>query len=557
MMKSLQGSGASGGVAFGKLHFYRHDRQMVSRRRIEDVEGELKRFEEAQAEAIVQLGNLYEKALTQVGEQGAQIFEIHQMMLEDEDYCESIRSIVERQKVNVEYAVAVTGDNFARIFAEMDDAYMQGRAADVKDISDRLIRVLQGESTDGLVFNEPVIVAADDLAPSETVQLDKSKILAFVTAGGSVTSHTAILARTMGIPAIIGLGEDFQAEAYDGLNAAVDGAAGQLYIEPDEATCTALVEKQARLVERKRLLVQLKGLPAQTKDGRRILTYANIGNPGDLGAVLANDAEGIGLFRSEFLYLESEDYPSENEQFQAYKTVAETMAGKRVIFRTLDIGADKQVDYFHLPQEENPAMGMRAIRICLSHPEIFRTQLRALYRASAYGQVAIMFPMIASVWEIQEVKKIAAQVRAELTTAGVPFDEHVELGIMIETPAAAVLSNQLAREVDFFSIGTNDLVQYTTAADRQNHDLGRFYDPHHPAVMELIRQTVENAHRNGIWAGICGELGADLSLTETFLAFGVDELSVAPAAVLPLREKIRSLSQEHSQEILNRYLEVR
>ena len=556
-MKSLQGGGASGGVAFGTLRFYRHDRHMVSRCRVEDTAGELARFEKAQATAIAQLGELYEKALTQVGEQGAQIFEIHQMMLADDDYCDSIRSIVERQSVNAEYAVAVTGENFAKMFSDMDDAYMQGRAADVKDISDRLISVLKGETAGGMNFDEPVIIAADDLAPSETVQMDKSKILAFATSGGSVSSHTAILARTMGIPAIIGLGEEFDADLYDGLPVAVDGTAGVLYINPDEETCGMLADKQAQLTQRKRLLTQLKGLPGETKDGRRILTYANIGNPGDLGAVLANDAEGIGLFRSEFLYLESGDYPTENEQFQAYKTVAETMAGKRVIFRTLDIGADKQVDYFQLPKEENPAMGMRAIRICLSRPEIFRTQLRALYRASAYGHVAIMFPMISSVWEIQEVKKIAAQVRAELAVAGVPFDPQVELGIMVETPAAAILSNQLAREVDFFSIGTNDLIQYTTAADRQNHDLGRFYDPHHPAVMELIRMTVENAHRNGIWAGICGEMGADLSLTETFLAFGVEELSVAPTAVLPLREKIRSLSQEHSREILDSYLEVR
>ena len=556
-MKSLQGSGASGGVAIGTLKFYRHDRQLVSRRRVEDVQAELERFQTAQAAAIDQLGKLYEKALTQVGEQGAQIFEIHQMMLEDDDYCDSIRSIIERQSVNAEYAVAITGENFAKMFSDMDDDYMQGRAADVKDISERLLRVLEGEQSDAIDADQPVIVAADDLAPSETVQLDKRKILAFATAGGSVSSHTAILARTMGIPAIIGLGPEFQAELYDGKTAAIDGATGQLYIEPDKETQAALLEKQAKLAERKRLLTQLKGLPGETQDGQRILTYANIGNPSDLGAVLANDAEGIGLFRSEFLYLESQDYPSENEQFQAYKSVAETMAGKRVIFRTLDIGADKQVDYFHLPKEENPAMGMRAIRICLTRQEIFHTQLRALYRASAYGRVAIMFPMIASVWEIQEVKKIAAQVRAELTASGVPFDEHVELGIMIETPAAAVLSNQLAKEVDFFSIGTNDLTQYTTAVDRQNQDLGRFYDPHHPAVLELIRLTVENAHRNGIWAGICGELGADLSLTETFLAFGVDELSVAPASVLPLREKIRSLNQSNRQAILDRYLEVR
>ena len=556
-MKSLQGSGASGGVAFGTLKFHRHNRHMVSRCRVEDTAAELVRFEKAQAAAIEQLGVLYEKALTQVGEQGAQIFEIHQMMLEDDDYCDSIRSIVERQGVNAEYAVAVTGENFAKMFSDMDDAYMQGRSADVKDISDRLISALKGEVAGDLNFDEPVIIAADDLAPSETVQLDKSKILAFATSGGSVSSHTAILARTMGIPAIVALGEQFDADLYDGLPAAIDGTTGIVYINPDEETCTALAQKQAELTQRKRLLTQLKGLPGETKDGRRILTYANIGNPGDLGAVLANDAEGIGLFRSEFLYLESGHYPTENEQFQAYKTVAETMAGKRVIFRTLDIGADKQVDYFQLPREENPAMGMRAIRICLSRPEIFRTQLRALYRASAYGQVAIMFPMITSVWEIREVKKIAAQVRAELAVAGVPFDEHVELGIMVETPAAAILSNQLAREVDFFSIGTNDLIQYTTAVDRQNHDMGRFYDPHHPAVLELIRMTVENAHRNGIWAGICGELGADLSLTEPFLAFGVDELSVAPTAVLPLREKIRSLSRENSQEILNSYLEVR
>lgn len=548
-MKQLQGVGASSGIAFGPIHFYRHEQQLISRRHVESTEAEMERFEEARQKTIEQLGELYEKALTQVGEQGAQVFEIHQMMLEDEDYLDSISNIITTQSVNSEYAVAVTSENFSKMFSEMDDPYMQGRAADIKDISERLLKVLSGQSADGMEFDSPVVLAADDLAPSETVQLDKTKILAFLTAGGSSNSHTAILARTMGIPAVVGLGDQLSGDL-NGKQVVVDGKKGLAIIEPDEATRTDYEKKQQELAEKKRLQAQLKGRPGETKDGKRILTYANIGNPSDVGAALMNDAEGIGLFRSEFIYLAGQDYPSESDQLAAYKSVVENMAGKRVIFRTLDIGADKQADYFNLPHEENPAMGMRAIRICLTRTEVFRTQLRALYRASAYGKVAIMFPMITSVWELKEAKKLAEQVKAELRTEGIPFDEEIELGIMIETPAAVMVSRQLAKEVDFFSVGTNDLTQYTLAVDRQNQSLGRFYDAHHPAVLEMIRQTVKNAHEFGAWVGICGELAADLSLTETFLALDVDELSVVPSAVLPLREKICSLTCENREKIL-------
>lgn len=542
-MEILQGSGASGGIVSGSVYYLKRAGKRVERHRIADVQAEHNRFAEAVQNASKQLETLYEKAVTQVGEQGAQVFEIHRMMLEDADFCNSVKSIISIQQVNAEYAVAVTAENFSKMFRETGDSYMQERAADVKDISDRLLRIMDGEGEDAFISERPVILAAEDLTPSETVQLDKKNILAFLTAEGSNHSHTAILARTMGIPAVVGLGAQLSA-AWSGKNALVDGNTGEVILSPDADIMASFEERLKEQQERKRLLEQLKGLPSVTRDGKTVSLYANIGNPSDLGAVLLNDAEGIGLFRSEFLYLEGERYPTEEEQFQVYRTVAESMAGKRVIFRTLDIGADKQAAYLNLPKEENPAMGFRAIRICLEREDVFRTQLRALYRASAFGKVSIMFPMIASLWEIFEVKRIAAAVRDELEKEEIPFRADTELGIMIETPAAALISAPLAAEVDFFSIGTNDLTQYTLAVDRQNQGLERFYDPHHPALLELIRLTAENAHQQGIWVGICGELAADLSMTETFLSYGIDELSVAPGAVLPLREKIRAYSEK-------------
>ena len=498
----------------------------------------MKRFEAAKEKAVSQLQELHDKALDDVGETNAMIFEIHQMMLEDLDYVESIVNIITSQEVNAEYAVATTADNFAAMFAAMDDAYMQGRAADVKDVSERLIQVLSDQNSASMEMNEPVIIAADDLVPSETVQLDKEKVLSFITMFGSANSHTAILARTMNIPAVIGIGEDLKKE-YDGKEAIVDGMEGVIYIDPDKETFTRMREKQKEDQEQKALLEQLKGKENITKSGQKVMVYANIGNLSDVGAVLKNDAGGIGLFRSEFLYLESETFPTEEEQFKVYKQVAENMAGKRVIIRTLDIGADKQVDYFGLDKEENPALGYRAIRICLTRQEIFKTQLRALYRASAYGQIAIMFPMIISVDEVKQIKKIIEEVKQELKEEGIDFRENVELGVMIETPAAVMVSRDLAKEVDFFSVGTNDLTQYTLAIDRQNQKLEPFYDSHHPAVLSMIRMAAENAHAEGKWIGICGELGADLSLTETFLEMGIDELSVAPGMIHPLRKRIR------------------
>ena len=537
-MITLSGKSVFGGVAIGKIAFYKRQEKQVRRYRVEDTEAEVARFEDAQETAIAQLGELYDKAMEDVGEANAAIFEVHQMMLMDLDYVDSIKNIITTQEVNAEYAVATTGDNFSRMFASMDDAYMQGRAADVKDVSDRLLGILSDAGESGVVADEPVIVAADDLVPSETVQLDKSKVLAFATMYGSANSHTAILARTMNIPAVIGLGEGL-AKEYDGHMAAIDGFTGTIYIDPDEETMKAMTEKREEDRRQKALLEELKGKENVTLSGQKINVYANIGNLSDVGAVLKNDAGGIGLFRSEFLYLESEDFPTEEQQFQVYKQVAENMAGKKVIIRTLDIGADKQVDYFGLDKEENPALGYRAIRICLTRPEIFKTQLRALYRASAYGQIAIMFPMIISVKEVKQIKAIIEEVKAELREAKIPFREDVELGIMIETPAAVMMSRELAKEVDFFSVGTNDLTQYTLAIDRQNQKLDAFYDPHHPAVLAMIRMAAENAHAEGKWIGICGELGADLELTEEFLAMGLDELSVSPAMVLPLRKKIR------------------
>lgn len=537
-MITLTGKSVFGGIAIGPLVFYKRNEITIKRNRIEDTEQEIRRFTDARDQAVSQLKALYEKALEDVGESNAMIFEIHQMMLEDLDYQESVVNIITTQGVNAEYAIGTTADNFAAMFAAMDDAYMQGRAADVKDVSERLLQILSDNGGEGMKLAEPAIIAADDLVPSETVQLDKDNVLSFITMFGSANSHTAILARTMNIPAVIGLGEALKPE-YDGRQAVVDGLEGVVYIDPDDATLAKMRSKQAEELAKKALLEELKGKENVTKSGQKIHIYANIGNLGDVGSVLKNDAGGIGLFRSEFLYLESETFPTEEQQFSVYKTVAENMAGKRVIIRTLDIGADKQVGYFGLAQEENPALGYRAIRICLKQPEIFKTQLRALYRASAYGQIAIMFPMIISVEEVRRIKDIVREVKEELREEGFAFREDLELGIMIETPAAVMVSRDLAKEVDFFSVGTNDLTQYTLAIDRQNQKLDDFYDAHHPAVLGMIRMAAESAHAEGKWIGICGELAADLSLTEVFLDMKIDELSVAPSMVLPLRKKVR------------------
>ncbi len=548
-MVLIQGKGVSKGVAAGPLYFYQRGGAEIVRTQIEDTEAELARFEEARQTAMTQLQELYEKALAEVGEESAALFEAHQMMLEDMDYVEGIQDVI-GSGVNAEAAVMEVAEQFAEMLLAMDDEYMQGRAADVKDISTRVVAILSGAVAGGIDSEVPVILAADDLAPSETVQLDKSKILGFVTSGGSGNSHTAILARTMGIPAIIGVGEKLK-EAYSGKDVIIDGETGEVAVEADEITSERLLKKQAKERALKELLDQLKGQPNITIDGKKVMVYCNIGSPDDLDAVLANDGGGIGLFRSEFLYLQNDTYPTEEQQFRAYKTAAERMGGKRVIIRTLDIGADKQADYFQLEKEENPAMGLRAIRICLTRPEVFKTQLRALYRASVYGKIAIMFPMITSVWEVREIKRICQAVQAELRAEEIPFDDQVELGIMIETPASVMMSDQLAKEVDFFSVGTNDLTQYTLAVDRQGNNLDRFFDAHHPAVLRMIKQAADNAHKAGIWLGICGELGADTSLTETFLAIGVDELSVSPSAVLPLRSVIRSIdTRKNSEEIL-------
>ena len=536
-MEQIFGKGVSKGVAAGPISFYRRPSGEIPRRSVTDTAAELARFHDACETAKKQLGVLHDKALAEAGEDAAMLFEAHQMMLDDLDFVESIEGLIENDRLNAEAAVSDTGAQFAEMFAAMDDSYMQARAADIRDISTRVVGILTGEGESGIVSDVPCIVAADDLAPSETVQLDKSLILGFITAGGSANSHTAILARTMGIPAIIGAGDALQAEM-EGKYAIIDGQTGETVIAPDDAERERLLKKQAK---EKALKELLKGKPNETRDGRNVMVYCNIGSPADIDAVLQNDGGGIGLFRSEFLYLQGSDYPTEDEQFEAYKTVAERMGGRRVIIRTLDIGADKQADYFHLDKEENPAMGLRAIRICLTRPEVFRTQLRALYRASAYGKIAIMFPMITSVWEVQEIKRICRNIRAELAEEGVPMADKVELGIMIETPAAVMMSAELACEVDFFSVGTNDLTQYTLAVDRQGVGLDRFFDAHHPAVLRMLRMTAENAHRAGIWIGICGELGADAELTETFLSMGIDELSVSPSAVLPLRSAIRSI----------------
>ena len=539
-MEQIFGKGVSKGVAAGPISFYRRASGAIPRHEVSDTAAELERFRTARETAKEQLAKLYDKALAEVGEDAAMLFEAHQMMLDDLDFVESIEGMIENDRVNAEAAVSDTGAQFAEMFAAMDDSYMQARAADIRDISARVIGILTGAGESGIVSDVPCIVAADDLAPSETVQLDKALILGFITAGGSANSHTAILARTMGIPAIISAGDALQPEM-EGKYAIIDGQTGEAVIEPDDAERERLLKKQAKEKALKELLDQLKGKPNVTKDGRNVMVYCNIGSPADIDAVLQNDGGGIGLFRSEFLYLQGSDYPTEDEQFEAYKTVAERMGSRRVIIRTLDIGADKQADYFHLDKEENPAMGLRAIRICLTRPEVFRTQLRALYRASAYGKIAIMFPMITSVWEVQEIKRICRNIRAELAKEGVPMADKVELGIMIETPAAVMMSAELAREVDFFSVGTNDLTQYTLAVDRQGVGLDRFFDAHHPAVLRMLRMAAENAHKAGIWIGICGELGADAELIETFLSMGIDELSVSPSAVLPLRSAIRSI----------------
>ena len=538
-MQIYQGKSVFSGIAIGKIRVYKKNERQVKRVKVENPDAEMARFEEAKAKGIAQLGVLYEKACKEVGEANAAIFEVHQMMMEDDGYNESVENIIKSQGVNAEYAVATTGDNFAQMFSAMDDDYMRERAADVKDISERLISILNGDDTDASLNDEPAIIVADDLAPSETVQMDKDKVLSFVTVHGSLNSHTAILARTMAIPALVGTPLPLD-ESVDGKLGIVDGSDGTIYVDPDEETLAAMQKRRTEEEEKKKLLLTLKGKENITLDGQKILLYANIGNIKDLAAVMQNDAGGIGLFRSEFIYLEQDHYPTEEEQFRIYKQAAETMAGKRVIIRTLDIGADKQCDYFEMEKEENPALGCRAIRICLERPEIFKTQLRAIYRASHYGTISIMFPMIISVSEVKKIKEIVNEVKAELDAQGIPYGE-VELGIMIETPAAVMISDLLAKEVDFFSIGTNDLTQYTLAIDRQNPSLDNFYNSHHEAILRMIRMVIDNGHKEGCWVGICGELGADTTLTKTFVDMGIDELSVTPSMVLKVRESVREI----------------
>lgn len=540
-MVKFKGKGVYGAVAIGKISVFNRQEASVRRVHIEDTETEIKRLELAKKRSTDQLQEIYNKALKEVGETNAQIFEIHMMMIEDEDYNESIVNIIETQMVNAEYAVAVTSDNFAAMFSSMDDTYMQVRAADVKDISNRIINNFALTSSEQNSIDEKVVICSDDLAPSETVSLDKNKVLAFVTAYGSSNSHTAILARNMNIPAVIGVGDEFLPHIENGETIIVDGFTGEIYVDPDEALLNAMMKKQSEDIEKKKLLLNLKGKENITIDGTKIDIFANIGGVANIGAALFNDAGGIGLFRSEFLYLENSDFPVEEQQFAAYKKVLESMAGKKVIIRTMDIGADKQVDYFNLNKEDNPALGFRAIRICLTRPEIFKTQLRALYRASVYGNLGIMFPMITSVNEVKKIKKLCEEVKSELKFDNIEFSDTVEIGIMIETPAAAIIRDRLAPLVDFFSVGTNDLIQYTLACDRQNPDLENFCDTHHEAVLRLIKISAENAHRHGAWIGICGELAADTSLTETFLKMGIDELSVSPGFVLKVRNKVRNI----------------
>ncbi len=539
----IQGKGVSTGVAAGPLYFYQRAKAEITRYEVADPEAEWARFKGAQAKAIEQLGELAEKAREEAGDEAALLFETHQMMAEDMEYEEAIQAAIQENKLNAEAAVTDTAAQFAEMFASMDDPYFQARSADVKDVSGRIIAALTGAAQGGIDSPVPVILAADDLAPSETVQLDKSKILGFVTEGGSGSSHTAILARTMGIPAIIGVGDQLKPE-YAGKEVIIDGSTGSVTVDADEDTRAVLLKKMEEQKKTREMLEKLKGLPNESRDGQSVKVFCNIGGPDDVPAVLANDAGGVGLFRSEFLYLNCDDFPSEDVQFEAYKKVLSDMGGREVVIRTLDIGADKQIAYFNMPKEENPALGNRALRICLNRPEIFHTQLRALFRASAFGKLGIMFPMVTSVWEVREAKKMCERVKAELTKEGIPFSEDVEIGIMIETPAAVLMSDRLAKEVNFFSCGTNDLTQYTLACDRQNADLGRFYDPHHPAVLRALKMVCDNAHKNGVWVGICGELGADLALTETFLSIGIDELSVSPRSVLPLRQKIREINVE-------------
>ncbi|MBQ7707395.1 MAG: phosphoenolpyruvate--protein phosphotransferase [Lachnospiraceae bacterium] len=542
-MVIYEGKAVFEGIAIGKISVYAKNEQSVKRVKVEDTDAEIKRYEKAREKSIDELKALYEKAVKEVGEASAEIFEAHQLMVDDEDYIESVENIITGESVNAEYAVAVTGDNFAKMFSEMEEEYFRGRAADIKDITERILNALSGEGAGGIVSDEPVIVVADDLAPSETVQMDKDMILSFVTVHGSANSHTSILAKTMSIPAIIGCPLPLSDEV-NGKLAIVDGYEGKVYVEPDEDILAAKKKLLADEEEKKNLLEQLKGKENITLDGQKINLYANIGNTKDLGLVLKNDAGGIGLFRSEFIYLGSDNYPTEEEQFVIYKQVAQTLAGKKVIIRTLDIGADKQADYFELPKEENPAMGLRAIRICLTRPEVFKTQLRAILRASAFGKISIMFPMIISVDEVKKIKSIVEEVKKELDADGFAYDKNIELGIMIETPAAVMVADELAEEVDFFSVGTNDLTQYTLAIDRQNQSLDEFYDSHHPAIMRMLQMIADAAHRHGAWAGICGELGADLSLTKEFLAMGYDELSVSPGRILPIRKTVLETNVE-------------
>lgn len=549
-MITIQGKGVSKGIAKGPLYFFQRSDTTVTLKVVSDIEAEKARLAVAQEQSIQQLNALAEKCRDDAGEEMAVLFETHAMLVEDEDFVECITSLIDEESCNAEYAVEQAGIQFAAMFAAMDNAYMQARAADIKDVAKRIVNNLLGVVDGGIRSDVPVILAADDLAPSETLQLDKSKILGFVTMGGSGNSHTAILARTMGIPAICGAGEAL-AESYNGRVGYIDGETGQLIIDPDAMTQAALKEKYEKQQETKKLLETMKGQEDITLDGKKMLLYCNIGSPEDVAAVLANDGQGIGLFRSEFLYLSASDYPTEDEQFEAYRSVAAAMNGKRVVIRTLDIGADKQVDYFNMKEEENPALGVRAIRICLNRPEVFRTQLRALYRASVYGKIAIMFPMIASVWEVKECKRACMSVMKELEAEGIPYDKDTELGIMIETPSSVFVAEELAKLVDFFSVGTNDLTQYTLACDRQSNDLGKFYDPHHPALLRAIKMAADAAHKAGIWIGICGELGADISMLPTFLAMGIDELSVSPSAVLPVRAAIRqSIAQTCTLEML-------
>lgn len=549
-MITIQGKGVSKGIAKGPLYFFQRSDSTVTLKVVSDIAAEKARLAVAQEQSIRQLNALAEKCQEDAGEEMAVLFETHAMLVEDEDFVECITSLIDEESCNAEHAVEQAGIQFAAMFAAMDDAYMQARAADIKDVAKRILNNLLGVVDGGIHSDVPVILAADDLAPSETLQLDKSKILGFVTMGGSGNSHTAILARTMGIPAICGAGEAL-AEGYNGRVGYIDGETGQLIIDPDAMTQAALKEKYEKQQETKKLLETMKGQEDITLDGKKMLLYCNIGSPEDVTAVLANDGQGIGLFRSEFLYLSASDYPTEDEQFEAYRSVADAMNGKRVVIRTLDIGADKQVDYFDMKEEENPALGVRAIRICLNRPEVFRTQLRALYRASVYGKIAIMFPMITSVWEVKECKRACMSVMKELEAEGIPYDKDTELGIMIETPSSVFVAEELAKLVDFFSVGTNDLTQYTLACDRQANDLGKFYDPHHPALLRAIKMAADAAHKAGIWIGICGELGADISMLPAFLAMGIDELSVSPSAVLPVRAAIRqSIAQTCTLEML-------